>query len=153
MNQMGRLMMSLMVLVVALCATTVSAQNALPIMSPPNPGARSLALGGAFVAQADDATAAYSNPAGLVALVRPEISGELRFSIYNDVFEGGFDELSDDGVFTLGFLSAVYPVGRWSLAMYRNQFATLNTTTEGSIEKVEVRLYRSGVEDGEKPES
>jgi long-chain fatty acid transport protein len=30
-----------------------------------NPGARSLALGGAFVALADDATAAFANPAGL----------------------------------------------------------------------------------------
>jgi hypothetical protein len=29
-----------------------------------NPGARSLGLGGAFVALADDATAAYANPAG-----------------------------------------------------------------------------------------
>src|SRR6188474_318125 len=42
------------------------------------PGARSLALGGAFVAVADDATAAWSNPAGLLALRRPEISVEGR---------------------------------------------------------------------------
>ena len=39
-----------------------------------NPGARSLGLGGAFAALADDATAAYANPAGLVQLVRPEVS-------------------------------------------------------------------------------
>ena len=31
-----------------------------------NPGARSLGLGGAFVALAADATAAFANPAGLV---------------------------------------------------------------------------------------
>ena len=43
-----------------------------------NPGARSLGLGGAFAALADDATAAFANPAGLVQLVRPEVSIEGR---------------------------------------------------------------------------
>src|ERR1700757_3116697 len=38
------------------------------------PGARSLAMGGTFVGIADDATAAASNPAGLVILTRPEAS-------------------------------------------------------------------------------
>ena len=38
-----------------------------------NPGARSLGFGGAFVAIADDATAAWANPAGLVQLARPEL--------------------------------------------------------------------------------
>mgnify|MGYP003598136238 CR=1 FL=1 len=33
-----------------------------------NPGGKSLAMGGAFVALADDATAAFANPAGLVQL-------------------------------------------------------------------------------------
>jgi len=45
----------------------------------PPPGARSLALGGAFVAVADDATASVANPAGLALLVRPEVSVEGRF--------------------------------------------------------------------------
>jgi len=35
-----------------------------------NPGARSLGLGSAFTAVADDATAAFTNPAGLRRLVR-----------------------------------------------------------------------------------
>jgi long-chain fatty acid transport protein len=39
-----------------------------------NPGARSLGLGGAFAALADDATAAFANPAGLVQLVSLEVS-------------------------------------------------------------------------------
>jgi hypothetical protein len=43
-----------------------------------NPGARSIALGGAFAAIADDATAAFANPAGLVQILRPELSVELR---------------------------------------------------------------------------
>jgi hypothetical protein len=36
-----------------------------------NPGARSMGLGGAFVALADDATAAFANPAGLVQTAVP----------------------------------------------------------------------------------
>ncbi|MCP3980514.1 MAG: hypothetical protein GY716_14525 [bacterium] len=43
-----------------------------------NPGARSLALGGAFIGLADDATAAQANPAGLSFLNRPEYFGEMR---------------------------------------------------------------------------
>ena len=42
------------------------------------PGARSRAIGGAFVAIADDATSVYSNPAGLTLLFRPEVSVEGR---------------------------------------------------------------------------
>src|SRR5690348_17283211 len=42
------------------------------------PGARSLGMAGAFVGVADDATAAQSNPAGLVNLSKPEISVEGR---------------------------------------------------------------------------
>ena len=38
------------------------------------PGARSLGLGGAFIALADDATASEANPAGLTLLFRPEVS-------------------------------------------------------------------------------
>ena len=37
------------------------------------PGARSQAMGGAFIGLADDATAAYVNPAGLVQLSNPEL--------------------------------------------------------------------------------
>ncbi len=43
-----------------------------------NPGARSLGMGGAFAGLADDATAAYANPAGLTVLARPEVSFEGR---------------------------------------------------------------------------
>src|SRR4029453_19508395 len=43
-----------------------------------NPGARSLAMGGAFLGRADDASAAEANPAGLTILRKPEVSVELR---------------------------------------------------------------------------
>lgn len=45
-----------------------------------NPGGRSLGMGGAFVALADDATAAQANPAGLARLAKPEFFGEFRFA-------------------------------------------------------------------------
>lgn len=43
-----------------------------------NPGARSMGFGGAFAALADDATAAFANPAGLVQLAAPEVTLEVR---------------------------------------------------------------------------
>lgn len=77
-----------------------------------NPGARSLGFGGAFAALADDATAAYVNPAGLVQLVDPEISLEFRFTQFSGPGFSGFDNS------TLGFASFVYPRKRWSVAIY-----------------------------------
>jgi len=47
------------------------------IASSPNPvgsGARAVGMGGAFIAVADDATAASWNPAGLIQLEKPELS-------------------------------------------------------------------------------
>ncbi len=54
-----------------------------------NPGARSMGLGGAFAALADDATAAFANPAGLVQLTRSEISAEGRRWSYSTPFTAG----------------------------------------------------------------
>lgn len=44
------------------------------------PGARALAMGGAFVGLADDATAAASNPAGLAQLKRMQLAVEGRYA-------------------------------------------------------------------------
>ena len=54
-----------------------------------NPGARSMGLGGAFAALADDATAAFANPAGLVQLIEPEVSLEGRSWSYDVPFVSG----------------------------------------------------------------
>ncbi|HNX49271.1 MAG TPA: outer membrane protein transport protein [Thermoanaerobaculaceae bacterium] len=98
-----------------------------------SPGARSMGFAGAFVPVADDATAAFANPAGLVQLVRPEVSLELRLR--------GVLESDEEGNSTLGavsgvsFFSAVVPVGRWSFALYGHQLASLDfksTDTAGS---------------------
>lgn len=106
-----------------------------------DPGARSMGFGGAFVALADDATAAFANPAGLVQLIEPEVSLELRHWRYSTPFtlggrlEGepsGFGIDNRRGLATatseadstgVSFLSFAYPVGRWSIAFYRHQFA------------------------------
>ncbi len=113
-----------------------------------NPGARSMGLGGAFVALADDATAAFANPAGLVQLSRPEISIEGRSWSYSNPFtEGGrltgqptgilLDNTpglrtgrSSSDVSGLSFLSFVYPKGRWAVAAYRHQLANFEQFTE-----------------------
>lgn len=101
------------------------------------PGARSLGLGGAFVALANDATAAYSNPAGLTLLESPEVALEARHwdtsTLYtargDATVESDFD-LSDFELETtksysagLSFASFVYarPQARWAVAVYRHE--------------------------------
>jgi hypothetical protein len=78
---------------VLLVASIVRAQAGAPTIvrfSFSNPGARSLGFGGAFVALADDATAAFANPAGLVQLSRPEVSVEGGLWNFSTPFtEGG----------------------------------------------------------------
>jgi long-subunit fatty acid transport protein len=113
-----------------------------------NPGARSLGLGGAFVALADDATAAFANPAGLVQLLRPEISVEGRLWSFSTPYTAGgrasgeptgygIDTVphirtatSDEDVSGLSFLSFVYPAKAWSVAVYRHQLAKFPLRTE-----------------------
>jgi long-chain fatty acid transport protein len=105
------------------------------------PGARSLGMGGAFLALADDATAAFTNPAGLVQLASPEISLEVRQTNYNTQFveAGNFaTNPFDTGALTYGnsksdvrnisFLSWVIPMDNWALALYRHEFLNFETS-------------------------
>lgn len=112
------------------------------------PGARSLGLGGAFLGLADDATAAFTNPAGLTILNRPEISLEGRSWSYTHVvpYRGhafgnptgtGVDDLAgvqtrefENDVSGLSFVSFVYPGNRWALAFYRHQLANFEADVE-----------------------
>jgi long-subunit fatty acid transport protein len=140
---------------VLLAATPVAhAQPAALEFSFSNPGARSLGLGGAFVALADDATAAYANPAGLIQLTRKEISGEFRVWDYSTPFVVGGrlsgeptgigldntaglrTENSNEKTSGLSFLSFVYPGKRWSVAVYRHLLADFraSTRTQGFFE-------------------
>jgi hypothetical protein len=77
-------------------------------------GARALGMGGAFLARADDATAASWNPAGLSYLRRPEISLVGVHSTANETTQNattgfifGSDRSEGDAP---DFLSAAYPV-------------------------------------------
>jgi len=105
-----------------------------------NPGARSLGLGGAFAAIADDATAAFANPAGLVQILRPEISIELRGTASKTNTE--FDLAH--GVSGLGFFSFVYPSRSWAFALYSHQLASVGfnfTFNDPLIREFTVRSY------------
>lgn len=106
------------------------------------PGARSLALGGAFVGVADDATAAYANPAGLGQLVAPEASLELRHwwersrfterghapqtaltGIGIDVVDGLQQGEIEHEQSAVSFASYVHPGRRFTWAVDRHQLA------------------------------
>ena len=111
-----------------------------------NPGARSMGFAGAFIGLADDATAAYANPAGLVQLAAPEVSVETRSWSYDtpytvggrasgeptglgiDTTAGLRRAVSSDDTSHLSFLSLVYPIRRWSLAVYRHQLASFESS-------------------------
>jgi long-chain fatty acid transport protein len=104
-----------------------------------SPGARSLALGSAFIAVADDATAAFTNPAGLMFLIRPEVSAEFRYrrletpflsggrisgvvtNIGQDTLEGARYAPSIDSAMRPYFLSGVFPRRRWAVSAYRHE--------------------------------
>jgi long-subunit fatty acid transport protein len=113
-----------------------------------NPGARSMGFGGAFVALADDATAAFANPAGLVQLTRPEVSTELRSWQYSSPYTTGgraagtptgfgIDTVSfpvrgesEADLTRLSFISLVYPTGDWSFAFYQHQLMNFEMSQE-----------------------
>jgi long-subunit fatty acid transport protein len=112
-----------------------------------SPGARSLAMGGAFVASADDASAAFINPAGLVFYGKLEASGELRFAtretsflaggrVSGQVTGRGLDTIpgpvyshDNDTQTGLAFLSMMVPVGsKFTLTGYRNEVARVDNS-------------------------
>ena len=106
-----------------------------------NPGARSLGLGGAFAAIADDATAAFANPAGLVQIVRPEISAEIRGTGSSGPFDAEYT--IDGGVSGLGFISFVVPTRNWAFALYSHQLGSLDFTFNGPIPQTREFTVRS----------
>lgn len=105
------------------------------------PGARSLALGGTFLGRADDATAAYANPAGLANLPAREASLEVRGWTYTHLFTdsgrslgeptgrgidtvaGLIDGEASNDVQGISFASFVYPAQRWAIAVYFHTLA------------------------------
>lgn len=96
---------------------------------PTGSGARALGQGGAFIAVADDATAASWNPAGLVQLERPEFSVVGSFLSTQQDFSAGSTESSDITPSNetvsrgdLNFISVAYPFRVFG----KNMVAALN---------------------------
>jgi long-subunit fatty acid transport protein len=121
-------------------ASPAAAQLESPLLSKVypnivNPGGKSLAMGGAFVALADDATAAFANPAGLADFSRWEIGAsgkafafepKLTTANYLENPQGTFtrtsvDEYEPTGKATeLEYFSVVIPVvDKLTLSAYR----------------------------------
>ena len=82
------------------------------------PGARANAMGGAFIAVADDATAAYTNPAGLTILTKPELALEYKYTEYKttqysqDADHNTVSIDTTNNVQGPSFVSVVYPTGK-----------------------------------------
>ncbi len=104
---------------VLLLALVTPAQAQIDINSSPNivgSGARALGMGGAFIAVADDATAASWNPGGLTQLELPEISAVYSWEWISEGFNQTHHILSDGRHSVrpkdLNYLSIVYPIRR-----------------------------------------
>lgn len=127
------------------------------------PGARSLAMGGAFIGLADDATAAYTNPAGLTSLTvgGPEVAVELRRWEYSNRFVTGgrllgsptllgvdttediLDGESESATSGLSYLSVGYVLkGGTTLALYRHELGNFasHSETQGYFERGDCQL-------------
>jgi long-chain fatty acid transport protein len=105
------------------------------------PGARSLGMGGSYLGSVDDATAAYSNPAGLLQLSKPEVLVEGRRWRYQTPFADrgraagtptgiGADNVGGVSLGTaeseldgISYAAFVLPRPTWALAAYYHQVA------------------------------
>lgn len=125
------------------------------------PGAHSLALGGAYVALAEDASAAYTNPAGLVGIASSELTIEARNWSYDheftdrgrlqgnvtgrgvDALEGLVEGRASNEVTGLSFFSYVYPGKKWSFGIYRHELANFQARfeTQGAFVTGNRRLF------------
>ncbi len=98
--------------IVVLCAAGAWAQD---VNSSPNvvgSGARALGMGGAFIAVADDATAASWNPGGLTQLERPEVSVVYSWQYEREDFSDGF-RFSQNGTDNINFDNLNYFSVAW----------------------------------------
>ncbi len=114
------------------------------ITSSPNPvgsGARAAGMAGAFIAVADDATAASWNPGGLIQLEKPEMSlvGAF-FKRFEDTCYDSFPESSgslDTSGKNLNYLSLAYPFRAYE----RNATVSLNYQHMFNFDKEQVLSF------------
>lgn len=113
-----------------------------------NPGGRSLALGGAFVSLANDATAAQANPAGLTTMLSPQMFAEIRFAESDTIatttsfrdpinLTDGFDvdvRTRSAGTTSPSFLSYTRPFDRWAFGISRQEVINIDNRTSSTYE-------------------
>jgi long-chain fatty acid transport protein len=109
-----------------------------------SPGARANAMGRAFIAVADDATAAVVNPSGLVNLTRPQVSFEYqgvrlvsqRLTSPQSLFDA-MPSLSAVTVASPSFASVALPAGkRIALAFSRSEFLNYKASSTSTAEAI-----------------
>lgn len=87
--------------------------NKIPNANPVGAGARAAGMGSAFIAVADDATAASWNPGGLVQLERPEMSMVVHYiNSSREISTSDYPQAAGDNQVTdadLNYLSAAFP--------------------------------------------
>jgi long-subunit fatty acid transport protein len=112
-----------------------------------NPGARSLAMGSAFVGAADDATAAFTNPAGLAFIARFEVAFEGRYRAMDTTYLSGgrvsgtvsgigldtvatpIRAIDADAALTPAFFSVMLPIGaRATVTGYRHELTRVENS-------------------------
>ena len=118
-------------LLISMLFVSTHAVAQLEINTSPNvvgSGARALGMGGAFIAIADDATAASWNPGGLTQLERPEISLVLSHKWVGEEFESRYhpelDRAHHVSFEEINYASIVYPIP-WTIGG-RNLVISLN---------------------------
>lgn len=108
------------------------------------PGARTNAMGRAFMTSAGDATAAVINPAGLINLSRPHVLADFRstdlrverFATVDSLFTGALTMFSDT-INALSFVGFAMPLrgNRVALALTRHEFLDYQSSTSRRIER------------------
>ncbi|HUT52560.1 MAG TPA: outer membrane protein transport protein [bacterium] len=126
-----------LLLLLPIAAFSQTPDTSLLNTAPPSPvgsGARAMGTGGAFIAIADDATAATWNPAGLTQLVFPEAG--LAYT-YED------RDIDGDNVYfrSINYLSVVYPfsVGEVNVATSLNFQRLYDFSFENNFDTFEER--------------
>ncbi|MBL7960103.1 outer membrane protein transport protein, partial [bacterium] len=107
--------LSLILWIAFLVPTLLTAQDESdairPFQNEFGPGARAMALGGAYSAIAEDYTAVYWNPAGLAQIRKMEFYGSLsHLSLNNSIGYQGTTNENTNGFTNMNAIGAVFPI-------------------------------------------